>query len=139
MTITEIYNLFEQIALTKVGVNSFYKNNPYTAYNQQDVKYSSICFEITNCTDTETYRTFTATLYYADRLTETAENKFLIENTAVNTITDIIKDIREIEDIINIPENIQYTFFNQKFIDYLAGAYCTIDITVPINNCNRMY
>lgn len=138
MTITEIYNLFEEIALTKVGVNSFYKSNPYTAYNQNDVKYSSICMEIDSCTDTELYRTYTCTVYMADRLLKTADNKFLIENTAVNTISDIIKDMREIEGIINISDNIQYTFFQQKFIDYLSGAYCNINITVPINNCNIM-
>ena len=138
MTITEIYNLFEEIALSKVGVNSFYKSNPYTAFNQNDVKYSSVCMEIDSVTDTELYRTYNCTCYYADRLTETANNKFLIENTAVNTISDIIKDMREIEGILNISDNIQYTLFHQKFIDYLSGAYCTIQITVPINNCNRM-
>lgn len=138
MTLTELYNTIRDISLSKVEINSFYTTNPYTAYNQNDVKYSSIAIEFTTCTDTELYRTYQGTIYYANRLTETADNLFLIQNTAVNTISDIIKDMREIDGIINISDNIQYTFFQQKFIDYLSGAYCNINITVPINNCNIM-
>lgn len=138
MTITDIYNIIGDISLSKVEVNSYHTTNPYTALNQNDVRYSAICFEIDGCTDTDTYRTYNATIYYANRLTETADNLHLIENTAVNTISDIIRNISETEGILNVSDNIQYTFFQQKFIDYLAGAYTTVQITVPINNCNTM-
>lgn len=137
MTITEIYRLIGDISLSKVEVNSYHTTNPYTAYNQPDVKYSAVAVEFNSCRIDEYVKTYSGVLYYANRLLESGENNFLIQEVATNTIVDIIKDIEATDDIVNVSIG-DITFFNQKFIDYLAGAYCTIQITVPINNCNRM-
>ena len=137
MTLKEIYNVIGDISLSKIEVNSYHTTNPYTAFNQPDIKYSAVAVEFNSCRIDENIKTYSGVLYYANRLLESGENNFLIQDVASNTISDIIKDMEQTEGIVNVSIG-DITFFSQKFIDFLSGAYCTIDITVPINNCNRM-
>lgn len=137
MTLKEIYNVIGDISLSKIEVNSYHTTNPYTAFNQPDIKYSAVAVEFNSCNFDEDLKIYNGVLYYSNRLLENEENNFLIQEVATNTIIDIIKDLREIEGIVNVSNN-EITFFHQKFIDFLSGAYCTIQITVPINNCNKM-
>lgn len=137
MTLKEIYNVIGNIALSKVEVNSYHTTNPYTAFNQPDIKYSAVAVEFSGCRINDNIKTYNGVLYFSNRLVENGENNFLIQEVATNTIVDIIKDMEQTEGIVNVSIG-DITFFNQKFVDYLSGAYCNIDVSVLINDCNRM-
>lgn len=134
MNLIEIYNLINGLSALKVGVESVYTTDPYNAWNSQEVKYSSVCIYIETADITETMLTYNVNIYYADRLTETADNKFMVETQAVNFLSSLIEDLEHSAELYGITYN-SINLFSQKFADYVAGAYTTIQISVARNNC----
>lgn len=135
MTIKEIYDKIGTIAQSKIGVESYHQADPYSALNVHEVKYGAVCAAVEYAQDVENIRTYSVILYYADRLVEGGYNKVQAQDDGINILSDIVATIRHDEDVIDVVTSITYTPFAQKFADYLAGAYCTIQITVPNNNC----
>lgn len=135
MNLIELYDIVGNISTGKINVNSYHKNDPYGAWNTKEVRYSSVCFYVDSVNDGENERTFNGTLYYGDRLTETADNAFSVQNDAVEILADIIQSLREEDGINDVDYDVNFTLFKQKFADYLGGAYCSVSISTPIDNC----
>lgn len=134
MNLNELYEKIKYIAQLKVGVNSVYLEDPYTAWNTHDVKYGSLSVYIEGGNVVDNIITYNVNMYWGDRITETGDNIFQIQSEAINIINDIVLDLEQCEDIVGIGYN-SFTVFKQKFVDFLAGAYTTIQVSTPKDNC----
>lgn len=136
-TLADIYEIIHNSAIHKVGVNSVYDTEPYSVWNSSEIKYGSVCIFIDTLTSTIHSRQYNINLYYGDRLTETDDNLFQVQNTAIEVITDIIKDLEGIEGI-DIVEQSTINLFKQKFMDRVGGAYTTISLWCGYDSCNQL-
>ena len=140
MTLVDIYNNIKSSALSKVGVESVYLEEPYECWNvYRNIKYGSVAVYIDSVVTggIENSRNYNVSLYYADILTETADNLFSVQNTAVEVLTAIIKDLRGNEGCF-IDNNTTVTLFKQKFTDLLGGGYCTFSLSVIVDDCDKL-
>lgn len=109
-------------------VHSFYTNDVYECWNAEEVKYGSVSFVITDASVGENTTTWTAMLYFADRLMEDGKNRDEIQTDAVNVINSLMNTIYSDDTILTLNYPAQITLFEQKFMDYLAGGYTTLQI-----------
>lgn len=114
-------------------VNSFYTDDVYEIWNGEEVKYGSVCFCITSSSVGDNTTTWSGLIYYGDRLLEDKSNKDAVQTDAINVISYIMKYILNDDDIVTINYPTQIELFEQKFVDYLAGGYATIQIETENN------
>lgn len=76
------------------------------------------------------------TIYYIDRLLEDNSNEIQIYSLAADSISNFIRQIRELEFVVEATDP-SITLFTQseKMQDRVAGGYTTVTITV-LNNSN---
>lgn len=135
MNILELNKLIESVALTVPNVNSYSGDDVYEVWNTTEIKYGSMSFNLQTTSQTNNTRTFIGVLYYADRLTEDKSNRLQVYADADNAISNVLTFLADnSEDQISIADY-QITHFQQKFADYLAGGYATVNITVG-NTCD---
>lgn len=137
MNLIELYNTVGAVSLGRPNVNSYHPKSPYIALQEREVPYSAMCFTVEGIRDDEEYRVFECNLYYADRLQQDGSNWIEIQNDAYLTLYSVIDELREAEGISGIETTSQLQFFNQRMVDYVAGAWITIEIIIPIDFCNE--
>lgn len=134
MNLNQLYSHIKNIAELKVGVNSVFLEDPYSAWNTHEVKYGSLCVYIETGNVVDNIITYNVNIYWSDRITENGDNIFQIQSEGINIINDIVLDLENSTDIVGIGYN-SFTVFKQKFVDFLAGVYTTIQISTPKDNC----
>lgn len=134
MNLNELYDKIKNISLLKVGVNSVYTEDPYSCWNMKDIRYGSLSVYIETGDVSENTITYNVNIYWGDRITETGDNIFQIQSSGVNILNDIVIDLEQCEDIYGVSYT-SFNLFKQKFVDFLAGVYTTIRVTVPKDNC----
>lgn len=84
---------------------------------------------------TDNYTRFAITLYYLDRLTEDSINDIVIFSASIEQLKNLIRGIETIEDVLRVDSDYTISNFSdgESFDDRLAGAYCTINVTVKNN------
>lgn len=137
MNVNELINKVKEIALLQQTVNSVYDGDVYENWNSAEVKYASVNIGIQSISNEDNLTSYNVILYYGDRLLQDKSNVNSIYTDGTNTLQSIINILNTI-DMIDIQEPITYTLFEQKFMDYLAGVYCQIQITTDsmIGNCS---
>ena len=119
-----IKGISEQLPL----VNSFYTSAPYESWNVKETQYGSVSFVVTNVATRESSTTYTATLYYADRLTEDNSNVDSVHSDAATVIQTIVGALNTADEFISVSYPVSITLFEQDFADALAGGYATLSI-----------
>lgn len=94
-----------------------------------DVKYSNVNIDINSVQRSDNLVIYQVALYYSDRLLEDKSNWLEIMSASEQVLHSIINYANEA--LGEVEENYVITFFEQQFVDYLAGAYVTINIEVP--------
>jgi hypothetical protein len=138
MNIVQLYDFIEELAITKTNVNSYFRGDIYTNWNTKEIKYSSVNAAVETIDEYENYEVYNVILYYGDRLVEGGDNRWQVQSEAVRILKDIIKNIRETYGELTfdeITETVTYNLFDQKFADYLAGAWCRVRIAFPVDVC----
>ena len=120
--------LIEGISKQIPLVNSYYTTSPYESWNVQEVKYGSVSFAITGVRSQESITTYTAILYYADRLTEDGSNRDSIWSDSATVIQTIVGALNQADEYLEVGYPISITLFEQDFADRLAGGYATVEI-----------
>lgn len=139
MTLQDIYNYIKTSALSKVGVESVYLDEPYNCWNvYRDIKYGSVAVFIDNVQagGVDNVRVYNINLYYGDILTETGDNIYSIQNTAVEVLNAVIKDLRGLEGCF-MDNNTTVNLFRQKFTDILGGGYCNFSLSCIVDDCDK--
>lgn len=136
--LTNLKNQIGEIAKSQPEVNAYGEGSVYELLNSggKIEKYAAVVATFQSATIVDDYYTATVNLFYIDRLTKFDDNNRLtIQDTAVQTLHNILLELAEEYDV----ENENYTLFTQKFADNCAGAYATIKITLPISGCFEQY
>ena len=115
----------EQIPL----VNSFYTLSPYDSWNVSEVKYGSVSFVVTDIQTRQSTTTYTATLYYGDRLLEDGSNRDSVYSDSATVIQTIVGALNQCDEYIEVAYPVSITLFEQDFVDHIAGGYATLTIS----------
>lgn len=124
----ELLNRIKEVSLSQQTCNSTFDGNVYENWNNGEVKYGSVNADIERISYNSNLCTYSVVLYYGDRLLQDKSNFNQIVTDGINTLQSVINILNK-DDYIDIPDAIEYTPFEQKFCDYLAGVYCQVDIT----------
>lgn len=128
MTVNELVDLIKEIALEQKPIVSAYDGDVYENWNSAEVKYGSFNVGLQSMTYSGNLITYSFIFYYGDRLLQDKSNVNSVYSDGILAIQSVINVLNN-EYHIDIPEQIIYTPFQQKFMDYLAGVYAQVDIT----------
>lgn len=129
MTIKQLTEAIEKIAIKKPNINYVGVGNVYDLNEKPDVKYSVIYLTPSKTDIYENYISHSITIFYIDRLTDNLDNKLDIQSNGAREITNVINHLVNTEDI-EVDYPISFTPFNQRFVDDCAGVFTTITFTV---------
>lgn len=127
MNVNEIINIIRYTASQQRGVHSVYDGDVYENWNAAETKYGSVNIGLQNVSYDDNLVTYTVVLYYGDRLIQDKKNVNSIYSDGIRVLQSIINTLNQM-DGVDIEGTIIYTPFEQKFMDYLAGQYTTVDI-----------
>lgn len=128
MNVNEIINIIKDIANEQKGVQSSFDGDVYENWNSTEIKYGSVNIGFQSLTYNGNLCTYSIVLYYGDRLQQDKANVNSIYSDGIRILQSIINELNNTEGV-DIDEQIIYTPFEQKFADYLAGVYATVDIS----------
>lgn len=138
-----IQNILD-IAIHQSGVNMAYDQNVYEINSMQAAKYP--VFNVSPVSpqiEHEDYFEYILTFYYIDR-EQLGNNEYsnaetsLIHSSGISILSNIIKKLRSLDDIIDVDDIINYTCWTDTeiFADKCAGVYCEVHIRVAKeSNC----
>lgn len=132
MTLYELTNKLLEIAKSKPNINYVGEGDIYELNQLPNINYS--VFYITQGTHTveENTAQYTLNLFYVDRLTDTKDNRLIIQSNGIDAITNILNTLDYTEDI-DLIYPLSFTPFNQRFADDCAGVFCTVTINSDSN------
>lgn len=143
MTLKEIINALNKIAISQPLVNSVVKTGDIYSINENpDTEYSVFCaVQQTHNLDPElNIMSYNFVLYYVDRLTSDKNNKIDVQSTGLQVLTNIVKKFAdEYEDVAQLGDNISFEVFTDSFNDLCAGAYATVTILADVYPCIETY
>lgn len=135
MILSELNKLLVNIANSNFLVHQAFVGDVYTI-NAKENRFG--CFVATPMTAVKsgigTIR-YTYVLYYIDRLTKDEANIDFVQTDAVNLLKGVIEFLGEND--VEIEDSYEFTLFRQKFDDWCAGAYVSVNILVPDNDCTE--
>ena len=135
MILSELNKLLTNIANSNFLVHQAFVGDVYTI-NAKENRFG--CFVATPMSAVKsgigTIR-YTYVLYYIDRLTKDEANIDFVQSDAVNVLKGIIEFLGE--NGVEIEDSYEFTLFRQKFDDWCAGAYVSVNILVPDNDCTE--
>ena len=138
MTLTELYDLVGQHALSKINVRTYSKASPYVAWQSRETEYAAVAFTVERVTNTEEYQSVECVLYWGDRLMQDGSNWIGLQDNGMATLTAIINDLKEDDGILDVESGYSIDFWNRGLSDFLAGAYARFSILLPLDNCITM-
>ena len=140
MTLSETIKLIELTASTQPSINMIVRNDVFRLNEKADAKYGVFAWlQREHSTANEAgYFTFSFTFFYVDRLKADKSNEIEIQSLGIQTLNNIIRALED-KDVCT---ETAYTFqvFNQRFNDLCAGAYCNVNLIVPVDgNCAELF
>jgi hypothetical protein len=141
MTLKELINLIEHAAANQPNVQTIVRDDIYKLNNKRDIRYGVFAWlQQPHTTAVRgSLRTFSFTLFYVDRLTDSRSNEIDVQSVAIETLENIVKTLVDSEYNIEAT-TLNITNFNERFADECAGAFCTISFTVPKGSvCGELF
>lgn len=138
MTLKQLIDNISQLALSQKCINYTAAGTSIYQLNPETVKDYPVLFQSPTGEHTveDNTTTFEITLYYLDRLLEDNSNDIIIYSYSIEQLKNLVRGIEQMEGVLKVGDG--YTITNvadtESFNDRLAGAYCTIDVTVFNNN-----
>lgn len=127
MNVSNLFRITKDIASKVKTVRSVYDGDVYSIWNTEEVKYASFVVALNSAGKQNNTRVYNLILYYGDRLMQDNSNRNAVVDDAMNTLQTIVNKLNEYDSL----DCEDYTFhpFEQKFLDYIAGAYVELTIT----------
>lgn len=132
------------IAIHQSGVNMAIDEDIYQINNMQASKYPIFVVSPTSPqVEHEQYFEYVLTMYYIDR-EQNQNNEYynaetsLIHSSGISILSNIIKKLRSLDDIIDVDDIVNYTCWTDTeiFADRCNGVYCEVHIRVAKeSNC----
>lgn len=128
MTLLNLINAFKDSAYKEANVNQVILYDLLELNAHPDIDYSCVVVIPDNSLVNEDLVTRQFTIYYIDRLTDTANQEY-IHSVGEQVLESLITRVAEAFDIQLAPYSIN--FFKHKFIDDCAGCYAQVSIATP--------
>jgi len=125
---TELINVIKWVAAQQNPVHSVYEGDVYENWNSAEAKYGSVNVGLQSVQSNDTLTTYRFILYYGDRLLQDKSNVNAIYADGVNVLQTIVNNLNNVHGV-EATTSVEYTPFEQQFMDYLAGVYATVDVT----------
>jgi hypothetical protein len=131
MTLSQCTHVIENVAAVQPSVNMIVRNDIFRLNSYPDARYGVFAwlqgrhsFDVEG--DLVRYR---YTFFYADRLTADHGNELEVQSVGVETLSNIVRRLAE----LGVPAvgEMDFTAFNQRFVDECAGVYSTLTFEVP--------
>ena len=132
MTLKEITQAIERVALDQPAINMLVRNDIFRLNTYPKAKYGVFGWtqqqHMENMDDD--IITYNFAFFYVDRLNEKRSNEVDIQSVGMTTLSNII---RALQDKGIYADSWEYQTFNQRFHDECAGVYCNIALDVNVN------
>lgn len=137
MTLKTLIDNIAKLAIEQKCINFSMAGTSIYQLNPQKVNAYPVLFQSPTGEHlvSDNYTTYEISLYYLDRLTDDSANDIDIYSASIEQLKNIIRGIADMEGVLKVADDYRITNFSdtESFDDRLAGAYCTIQITVPNN------
>lgn len=138
MTLTELYDLVGEYALSKINVKTYSKASPYVAWQSKQIEYAAVAFTVERINEDESYQNVECLLYYGDRLKQDGSNWIALQDNGLAVLTSIVNDLRNDDSIVDVESGYSVDFYNHGLSNFIAGAYVRLNIYLPLDNCIDM-
>lgn len=138
MTLKEIVTELNSIAIRQPNVHKFIISGDIYELNDTDVEYAAFCATQQNVSENDSFRTYNFNLFYVDRLDDSKDNLIDVQSHAIEVLDNIVNTFIDNHFEVEITSK-SFTTFTQRFLSLCAGAYCTINISIPVNNCVEIF
>lgn len=139
MTLYNVVEALKTVALRQPNVNGCYEGSVYEINANPSNKYANVIITQRNHRETENTFIFHFIVFFCDRLISNLKsNKLQIQSNGISVLSNIFKTLENEYDIEFL--NKEYTTWEEKFTDELAGCYCDVQIEVYKQlNCAEEY
>lgn len=131
MTLYDIIQAFEAIALDQPTIQMVVKDDIYSLNDHPEAKYGVFGYTQGQHSVNSDMMTYALTLFYVDRLTETGDNRLFIQSVGMDTLANILAIIAE-EYPVEVASS-TFDSFTERFSDECAGVMASVTITTPRN------
>lgn len=140
MTLYNIVDALKKIALMQPNMRYAVDGSVYQLDQKPDIEYNAFCVTQTKHREDEMTTWYGFNLFYISRLDDTMEdNRLQIQSNGKEVLSNIIRTFCNHYDI-DVPEQIVYHPFTQKFVDTCAGVYCDLTFEIPVEwICDEEY
>lgn len=141
---SQLANRILDYAIKQENIHQCGEGDIYEINNDPNVKFPIFWMSSTQpVQELDNYWVYNLTFYYVDRLLidsprEYSTNSINISSAGISILSNIIRKIKQDDDIYKIDSAISYSTFNdtQVFADHCAGVFCNVSLTVPkYTNC----
>ena len=135
MILSELNNVIVRLAQSSYLVNEAFVGDVYEI-NAKENRFG--CFVATPMTaQKNTYGTirYRYVMYYVDRLVKDESNIDFVQSDAVFMLKGLLSLLEEKG--VDIESGYEFVLFRHNFSDWCAGAYVTVTMTVPDNDCSE--
>lgn len=132
MKLQDIVTTIINIAQAQPSVNYAYEGDVYKLNELKDIKYGVSVLTQQQHKQQGDFIYFNFIIYYVDRLTSTGDNRLNVQSTGIDTLSNIIKSLGQIDFDF---DSVTYQTFTQRFESECAGAYAQISFIAPEDGC----
>lgn len=129
MTLYDIIQALESIALAQPSVKMIVPNDIYDLNNREDAQYGVFGYVQGQHSMSGDFMTYGFTLFYVDRLTEDRANLQHVQSAGVSILANILATLTD-EFPVEI-ESSTFDVFTERFSDECAGVMATVAIQAP--------
>ena len=132
MTLKEITQAIEKVALDQPAINMLVRNDIFRLNSYTKARYGVFGWtQQAHTEDSDTdILTYNFTFFYVDRLNEKRSNEVDIQSVGMTALSNII---RALQPYGIYADTWEYQTFNQRFHDECAGVYTNVALQVNVN------
>lgn len=139
MTLLDTIKAIEAVAGEQPNIGTIARNDVFTLNTIPDIRYGVFAWtQGQHSADLDgDLRRYAFTLFYVDRLTESAANREEVQSVGVETLVNILDQLADAG--IYAEDGYTFTTFNQRFADECAGVFCSVTFDVAADAVCPVY
>lgn len=136
MDLELLYSTIEQYAMQTQNVQKYTIGDPYIIFNALNMTYPVFNAALNYVTYQDHTVTVNMSFYYAVKQKNDSSNIYEGQTEGMNALFNVIRHLEDHYEMDNIYD-VQMYPFSQRFADQLCGAYCTVDMIIPLEHCQN--
>lgn len=138
MTLAQVIDIFEKVAMQQPSINMIVQNDVFRINSSPSLKYGVFAWTQGQHSGSIAGMTsFAFSFFYVDRLKDDLSNQVEVQSVGCETIGNILRALEEYDIEVG---NYTMQTFNQRFTDECAGVFCNVTLSVPqVSACPETY